>query len=80
MSPRRNFDCKGGPGAWEVAVRYARLDLDDSTVTGGTLDDFTVGLNWHLNPNVRMMLNYVRANLDGVGDSNIFQSRFQIDF
>jgi len=80
MSPRRNFDGKGGPGAWEVAVRYARLDLDDSTVTGGTLDDFTVGLNWHLNPNVRMMLNYVRANLDGVGDSNIFQSRFQIDF
>jgi len=53
---------------------------DDNVVTGGTLDDFTVGLNWHLNPNVRMMLNYVRANLDDVGDSNIFQSRFQIDF
>jgi phosphate-selective porin OprO/OprP len=80
VSPREDFDMKGGLGAWEVGVRYSWVDLDDNIVSGGELDDITVGLNWHLNPNVRVMLNYVRADLDGVGDADIFQTRFQVDF
>jgi phosphate-selective porin OprO/OprP len=71
---------KGGLGAWEVGVRYSQVDLNDSIVSGGELDDITIGLNWHLNPNVRVMLNYVRADLDDVGDADIFQTRFQVDF
>ncbi len=81
IKPRRNLRLgKPGWGAWELAVRYSHLDLDDGPIQGGTLDDVTLGVNWYLNPNTRIMLNYIRSDLDDVGDANIFQSRFQIHF
>ena len=49
-------------------------------IDGRRLDDITVGLNWHLNPYMRVMFNYVWADLDDVGQTNIFQSRVQFDF
>jgi phosphate-selective porin OprO/OprP len=79
VKPHRNF-LQGGPGAFELGVRYSTIDLDDGEARGGELDDITAGLNWYLNPNTRVMLNYVRADVDGVGEANAFQTRFQIDF
>jgi phosphate-selective porin OprO/OprP len=79
VKPKTNFG-KGGTGAWEVALRYSELDLNDDPITGGELEDITFGLNWYLNPNVRAMLNYVLADLDTVGNADIVQLRFQIDF
>ncbi len=79
VKPKTNFG-KGGIGAWEVALRYSQLDLNDDPITGGELKDITLGVNWYLNPNVRAMLNYVGADLDTVGDADILQLRFQIDF
>ena len=69
-----------GWGALEAAVRYSWLDLNDGTILGGELADITVGLNWYLNPYVRVMMNYVRADLDKVGVANGFMTRFQVDF
>lgn len=83
VKPNKNFLAEGGGiGALELAARYSQVDLDDTFagVDGGTLRDFTVGLNWYLNPNVRVALNYVNADLDKVGDVDIFQTRFQVDF
>lgn len=80
VAPAKNFDFDGGLGAWEVALRYSRLDLDDEGIDGGTLDDGTVGVNWYLNPNVRTSINYVLGRLDDVGWTNQFVARFQIDF
>ncbi len=81
IKPKRNFNLgEGGRGAWELALRYSSLDLQDRTVTGGKLNDFTVGLNWYLNPNARLMWNYIRANRDPRGKAAIFQTRVQLNF
>ena len=46
----------------------------------------TLGVNWYLNPNTRVMLNYVKADPtldsdgDSDGDADLFGMRFQIDF
>ena len=70
----------GGFGAWELAARYSHIDLDDNGATGGELGDVTAGVNWYLNPNTRLMLNYVHADLDNVSDTDAFMMRTQIDF
>lgn len=80
VSPSTDFDLEGGPGAWELAVRYSHLDLDDASVSGGRLADVAVGVNWHLNPNVRLMLDYVHSRLASTGDVNLAEGRFQVDF
>ena len=82
--PKANFDGKGGTGAFEVALRYSRVDLDDDGVQGGVGDDITLGLNWYLNPNARIMLDYVthdvRWDSDTDGNVNSVIVRFQVDF
>ena len=75
-----NFDSRGGWGALELAARYSTIDLDDGPIDGGELDNITVGLNWYLNPNVRIMFNYVHADIEDSGEADIFQTRFQVDF
>ena len=51
-------------------------------VQGGTLGNFTAGLNWYFNPNVRFMLNYVHADQQHPHDfsADIVQMRAQVDF
>ncbi len=49
-------------GAFQLAARYDFLDLNDGTVTGGELSTITLGLNWYLNPNTRLMFDYVLSN------------------
>jgi len=86
VKPKRNFTFGGenrGWGAWELGLRYSSIDLDDGTIEGGEQEDITLGLNWHLNPNVRIMWNYIHADVDHAlydGDADILQTRFQVDF
>ncbi len=69
-----------GSGAVELAARWSYLDLDDSAIMGGELQDVTAGINWYLHPNARIMLNYVFADEDTAGEAHILQNRFQVDF
>jgi phosphate-selective porin OprO/OprP len=84
VKPKNNFSLKEGQwGAWELAARYTWLDLDDNQ-NGGTLDDYVLGLNWYLNPNARIMWNYVHSEAndspDNIDEADVYQMRFQIDF
>jgi phosphate-selective porin OprO/OprP len=47
-----------GTGAWQVLGRFQQLDLNSKEMTGGRLTDFTFGLNWFLNPNMKIQFNY----------------------
>ena len=69
-----------GAGAWEVAARWSRLDLDDAGVNGGTQEIWTAGVNWYLNPNMKIQLDHVRAYVRNVGNLYAVELRFQVDF
>jgi phosphate-selective porin OprO and OprP len=78
-------DLQCGRGAWEVAARYSYIDLDNHGVNGGMLNDLTLGLNWYLNRNARVMSNYLLVWRDAAGGGSdgltqILAGRFQVDF
>ncbi len=81
---KESFDPKRGKwGAWELGLRYSWIDLDSKVIRGGEEATWTLGLNWYLNPNTRLMLNYSRADVEHdlyEGTLNILQTRLQIDF
>jgi phosphate-selective porin OprO and OprP len=73
---RRPFACTDrpgqigqGPGAWELTARLAYLDFDSPNLplgpnglpVGTRETTITVGLNWYLNDNARIMLDWVHA-------------------
>jgi phosphate-selective porin OprO and OprP len=48
-------------GAWQVGIRYSQTDLLDGGV-GAVLEDWTLGLNWYMSPNVKVQWNYVATH------------------
>jgi phosphate-selective porin OprO/OprP len=82
LSPRHDFGWGEGSGwgAFEVAARFSQLNLDSGGIDGDRLADTTLGVNWYLNPNIRLMFNYVYADRRPIGAENVWQSRFQIAF
>ena len=71
---------KGGPGAWEIVVRYSRVDLDGGTIDGGKFWRVTPMVNWYLSQNVRFEAAYGYSKLDRFGLEGVtqfFQARFQ---
>ena len=57
LSPKNDFG-NGGMGAWELALRYENMDLNDGIYTGGDADVFTAGINWYPVKNIRFMADY----------------------
>ena len=96
FKPFKNFNPdKGDWGAFEVALRYDRLDLSDANLS--PLDrkatSLTGALNWYLNPNTKILFNYIRFKgtnsplvvapvaVNGTtAKGEAFATRFQFDF
>jgi phosphate-selective porin OprO/OprP len=64
VRPKRPID-KGGPGAWQVNLRYDRLDLTDAGITGGRQNGYGVALIWTPTDYTRLMMNYGRMQYAG---------------
>jgi phosphate-selective porin OprO and OprP len=73
--PKSPFAHDGGWGAFEVAARFSHMDLNfdegapgtapvASAVRGGEQDVLSLGLNWYLNPNIKLLLNYLMIDVD----------------
>ncbi len=69
-----------GRGAWELALRYSHVDLDyhrgtegnatpTDGVRGGVQNIFTTGLNWYVNPNIKLVFNYLHINVNRLNPS-----------
>ncbi len=75
ISPRSPFDrAQGTWGAFEAVGRYGMLDVDDNIFDLGFANagasvtearSWGVGLNWYLNRQVKLMLDYERSIFDG---------------
>jgi phosphate-selective porin OprO/OprP len=80
----------GDRGAVELAARFSTLDLNHEEVEGGSSDNLTLGVNWYLNRQVRLMANMVFVDNDRFADADgdveaedqpaIIQLRAQVDF
>ena len=80
QKPSDAWDKDGGSGAWEIAARFSSIDLTDGMVSGGEQDNITLALNWYPNPATRWMLNFVRADVDNLGEVDFILTRWQVDF
>jgi phosphate-selective porin OprO and OprP len=80
VTPRHPFDLKrGGWGAFEIVGRYGDLHIDpsafssaptalrfaDPTKSAQEAREWGVGLNWYLNKNVKLVLDYEQTDFDG---------------
>ena len=74
-----------GRGAWQIGGRFSTINLNTAGVNGGILDSYTLGLNWYLNPNMKVQWNYdlthrTSVGLVGAGYINSFGMRVALDF
>ena len=70
----QNYDANGGKytkvnrgqkwGDIELCARYEYCDLNNANIYGGAAEAYTVGLNWLVNNNVKIMVNYQYNNND----------------
>jgi phosphate-selective porin OprO/OprP len=75
VAPRKNFNpANGGWGAWEVAARVGELKVDGDIFSDGFASpevsaskafSWGVGLNWHLNRNIKVNLTYDQTTFRG---------------
>jgi phosphate-selective porin OprO/OprP len=83
LVPRRPFNFRGeGWGAWEIAARVSQLELDsavfplyaDPSRSAERAISYGIGLNWYLNKNVKVNLNYEHTDFDGGAKSVVTAS------
>lgn len=76
LVPKRPFNFRsGGWGAWQLVGRYGQIDIDDDAfpafsnpdLSATSAQSWSVGINWWLNRNVRIMTSFSYTLFDGGG-------------
>ena len=101
IEPRHPFDPRRGHwGAWQVVARYSQLDIDsaafprfaDSLASAHSAREWSLGINWYLNSNLRFDTSFAHTAFDGGGvragavgavtrkDENVLFTRLQLAF
>jgi phosphate-selective porin OprO/OprP len=95
VAPKKVFDPANHTwGAFELAGRVSQLDVDDDSFplfaslasSARSARAWSLGLNWYLNKNLRVLLDYEQTRFErgaASGDrenESLFFSRFQIAF
>src|SRR5690606_16220494 len=61
LEPTEHFSPGDAFGAWELAARYAAIDLNDDFVVGGKEKTISLAATWYLNRTLRVMLDWTRV-------------------
>ncbi len=78
VKPSQDFDfSKGGIGAWEITARIGETDVDnkvfptfaDPSVAASRARSYGSGINWYLNENFKLMVNYDLTKFEGGASS-----------
>jgi phosphate-selective porin OprO/OprP len=76
--PRHSFRPRqGGWGAWQLVVRYSHLSIDPATfplysdprTSARSAEEWSAGLNWYLNRNVKFAVSFSHTKFEGGGGS-----------
>ena len=84
VKPKQVFNTDSdGWGAWELVARYQENNIDNAAFTTGTqiryadprnnasaAKSWAAGINWYLNQNVKVVLNYEQTSFVGGGQVN----------
>jgi len=78
----KNTVISGGPGAWELVLKYSYANLNSRDVQGGRFSRVTPMINWYLTDNARFEIGYgfgVLNRFGTIGRTQFFQSRLQLE-
>jgi phosphate-selective porin OprO/OprP len=79
LTPDHPFNARNGQwGAWQLVARYSALDIDnaafnsfsDPATSARSAAGWSVGINWWLNRNVRMLTSFSHTTFQGGGGVN----------
>ena len=88
VTPKSPFQpSRGGWGAWEIAGRFGQLEIDEDAfplfanpdTSAQKATSWAVGLNWHLNRNVKFNLDYEQTKFHG-GTGPLFDNGEKVLF
>jgi len=83
--PKPNFNFNPSAGTWgafEIAARYSTVNLDWNAgsgglttptggIRGGEQKIWSAGVNWYMNPVMRMMFDYQHVNVDRLNSAGV---------
>lgn len=87
FTPRKNFNpAQGGWGAFEIAARYGQLQIDrdlfplfaNPASSPDKASSWAIGLNWYLNKNVKVNLDYEQTIFQGGGSTPLYKNGEQV--